>query len=1278
MLQSIQISSFKSFKEQSSIQIEGRNGIVAIEGPNGSGKSTLLSAVSNCLGSTLGMPIQSFYPAGQTNTTPRIKLVLQHNSDSNQTGSQRRKSHLTEKQAGSSLQAVELTVHDGRKIWKVDGKVTQQQHLHESIGFVPGLVRQQTTAALLSDPDCLQKLLVQACKATSLDSAYRSAKSKVSGIQAELESSQKQMHHLASIVELAGRMNELLAVQLLQDKLEAFRADVLSAINHADELHSSMQQAHKYCLGILEANAKTSAAEDVEAQLEREQLLQKQLRLEIEQLNARQQAGRLLQAETAAIKDQIQQISIHQSDLHQQVRELDAQHQRALSELSMLDNETNTPAKGCKQVISGVTLVGQLESNSNRLDLQFQLLGQTNYFAQVACSENQQELDSALEQISSMQSDSILQLAFSATADTESAKEPRMLDIQRYLFKAPALLQSTSYQMKQMCRDGMQACQASVLQLVQQLKDHAEHVLQLVKNLQKHRWHEHVSHETTGRLTVQASQPDLPMPPSPASEWYSQPSQLTDAHTGGTWGTHLEDIVDHVGTLVPSLSPLLRVLSSIEAGSSHSVLCACVALSRATPQADRGALDLDGTFTVSAFSQIPGFCGQVGSVLRFDPAKAFSWQTALEACVSSQQLKKLVCDSSQSMEAILVEAKHQQTAVHVLPLHDLHVNMDLIRQKRHLIAQLNAASSGGAGACCPIGLLRTEFPNTERLGNYLFQNVVFVASQQQAQELLSLAGNLPLRAISRDGTKHQSGWLSGGCMPGTNKRGTAQSWIPLTRSELTDSVAEFSSAAQACVEACARLCKLQQTKQQLQQFIAEDDALFTENSRILNFIAQVLCGSSKVDWEGKQEQPRTTSSTARIALEEQLQSSTLARQQVEDDIDVAEQQIADLAAQLQGRKACPGQQGGKSITTLTAQLDTSEAAITRLQSHLAEIQQHLLQISAGSPVRFETTQLLRNTHIAVPSLSSEPALLEAPIAKARAAAIRWNASISDLLAQSRSVMNSAKVQQEMNEAADVPQAESTATQAEQVCSDLLLKTQDLKQNAMIDSQDSGTIQAEIDGLRASLSKITGVPKAQFELDAVRLMGKKGNTTLQELNDSEMQLQDALSKARVQLNTCNLLLRTLLRQACEKVNAALTSFAPELLRNFKCCVDLATGDNMKASIELTRTDVGSTESSKAVVSVGELSGGQQTLASLAVLLAVAHIDHKPLYLFDEIDAALDEKNRCAVARLVRSMFANKAMVLLVSHHRELQLAADQTVQIGMNVTGSSEARVKADA
>ena len=54
-----------------------------------------------------------------------------------------------------------------------------------------------------------------------------------------------------------------------------------------------------------------------------------------------------------------------------------------------------------------------------------------------------------------------------------------------------------------------------------------------------------------------------------------------------------------------------------------------------------------------------------------------------------------------------------------------------------------------------------------------------------------------------------------------------------------------------------------------------------------------------------------------------------------------------------------------------------------------------------------------------------------------------------------------------------------------------------------------------------------------------------------------------------------------------------------------------------------------------LSMRQLSGGQKTLVSLALIFAIQRIDPAPFYLLDEVDAALDPQFRQTVALLLEN-------------------------------------------
>lgn len=72
-------------------------------------------------------------------------------------------------------------------------------------------------------------------------------------------------------------------------------------------------------------------------------------------------------------------------------------------------------------------------------------------------------------------------------------------------------------------------------------------------------------------------------------------------------------------------------------------------------------------------------------------------------------------------------------------------------------------------------------------------------------------------------------------------------------------------------------------------------------------------------------------------------------------------------------------------------------------------------------------------------------------------------------------------------------------------------------------------------------------------------------------------------------------------------------------------------------------------------VANLSGGEKTLSSLALVFALHHYKPTPLYVMDEIDAALDFRNVSVVAEYIRNRTRNGQFIVISLRHNMFELA-----------------------
>jgi len=94
-------------------------------------------------------------------------------------------------------------------------------------------------------------------------------------------------------------------------------------------------------------------------------------------------------------------------------------------------------------------------------------------------------------------------------------------------------------------------------------------------------------------------------------------------------------------------------------------------------------------------------------------------------------------------------------------------------------------------------------------------------------------------------------------------------------------------------------------------------------------------------------------------------------------------------------------------------------------------------------------------------------------------------------------------------------------------------------------------------------------------------------------------------------------------------------------------------------------------------ISNLSGGEKTLSSLALVFALHHYRPTPLYVMDEIDAALDYKNVSIVANYIKERTKNAQFIIISLRNNMFELA-DRLVGIYKTKNCSKSVAIDPDA
>jgi chromosome segregation protein len=109
------------------------------------------------------------------------------------------------------------------------------------------------------------------------------------------------------------------------------------------------------------------------------------------------------------------------------------------------------------------------------------------------------------------------------------------------------------------------------------------------------------------------------------------------------------------------------------------------------------------------------------------------------------------------------------------------------------------------------------------------------------------------------------------------------------------------------------------------------------------------------------------------------------------------------------------------------------------------------------------------------------------------------------------------------------------------------------------------------------------------------------------------------------------------------------------------------DGVEVTVELPR---------KRVAGLMQLSGGERSLVSIALLFAMSRVAPPPFVILDETDAALDEANSRRYGDMIEKL-AERSQLVLITHNRETMSRASALYGETAGAAGSSLLSVKFD-
>jgi chromosome segregation protein len=176
------------------------------------------------------------------------------------------------------------------------------------------------------------------------------------------------------------------------------------------------------------------------------------------------------------------------------------------------------------------------------------------------------------------------------------------------------------------------------------------------------------------------------------------------------------------------------------------------------------------------------------------------------------------------------------------------------------------------------------------------------------------------------------------------------------------------------------------------------------------------------------------------------------------------------------------------------------------------------------------------------------------------------------------------------------------------------------------------------------------------------------SSLSELERECEDLTAAIDHLRKGIAKLNKEARERMRTAFVHVNAHFQKLFTRLFNGGQAHLELIESDDpLEAGLEIFAQPPG-----KALQSLSLLSGGEQTMASIALIFAMFMTNPSPICVLDEIDAPLDDSNVDRMCDLLEDIASEgKTRFMVITHHRMTMARMDRLYGVTMSEKGVSK-------
>ncbi len=212
----------------------------------------------------------------------------------------------------------------------------------------------------------------------------------------------------------------------------------------------------------------------------------------------------------------------------------------------------------------------------------------------------------------------------------------------------------------------------------------------------------------------------------------------------------------------------------------------------------------------------------------------------------------------------------------------------------------------------------------------------------------------------------------------------------------------------------------------------------------------------------------------------------------------------------------------------------------------------------------------------------------------------------------------------------------------------------------LSEEADGEIEQKLEKLYVAMERIGEVnPTAIEEFESLQQRH-------QFYQDQFEDLKNSLESLKRLIYRINRITKARFLEAFEGVNKKFQEVFPRLFKGGKAFLLLDNPDDpLEAGIDMVAQPPG-----KRLQNINLLSGGEKSLAALALLMAIFQYKPSPFCVLDEVDAALDDINVMRFNELLKEISA-VSQFILITHNRQTMEIAEQLYGVTMQSPGVSQ-------